>query len=164
MENYPERKKLLDDYHKNYEKEIATSVEYKNLLLGVRSLDPEKAAISREKLRKMWRAYRAQVVPLEDVKQILNIASPIAKLACICRRMYRASFDEKLCIGLGVYLDYVKEWPDFHRGFITWSPYLNRPVIDVTRCFGCGVCRVVCETEAIELIDRETIPIVRELW
>jgi len=119
VENYPERKKLLDDYHKNYEKEIATSVEYKNLLLGVRSLDPEKAAISREKLRKMWRAYRAQVVPLEDVKQILNIASPIAKLACICRRMYRASFDEKLCIGLGVYLDYVKEWPDFHRGFIT---------------------------------------------
>lgn len=65
--------------------------------------------------------HRGQVVPLEDVKEIIKLAGPIAKVACVCRRMLRASFEEKACIPVGpVYLEYGKEWPDYTRGGIDY--------------------------------------------
>ena len=65
--------------------------------------------------------HRGQVVPLEDVKKIIDLAGPIAKVACVCRRMLRASFEEKACIPIGpVYLEYGKEWPDYTRGGIDY--------------------------------------------
>lgn len=61
--------------------------------------------------------HRGQVVPIEDVKEIVDLAGPMARIACVCRRMLRASFDEKTCILVGpAYLEYAKEWPDFTRG------------------------------------------------
>ena len=65
--------------------------------------------------------HRGQVVPLEDAKEIIKLAGPIARVACVCRRMLRASFEEKTCIPLGpVYLEYGREWPDFTRGGIDY--------------------------------------------
>jgi ferredoxin len=64
---------------------------------------------------------KGQVVPLEDVRKIIELAGPIAKASCACRRMLRASFEEKTCIQVGpVYLEYAKEWPDFTRGGIDY--------------------------------------------
>jgi len=65
--------------------------------------------------------HRGQVVPLEDVKKIIKLAGPIAKVACVCRRSRRASFEEKTCIPVGpVFLEYAKEWPDYTRGGIDY--------------------------------------------
>lgn len=65
--------------------------------------------------------HRGQVVPLEDVREIIKLAGPIAKASCVCRRMLRASFDEKTCIPVGpVYLEYGKDWPDFARGGVDY--------------------------------------------
>jgi len=65
--------------------------------------------------------HKGQVVPMEDVRKIIKLAGPIAKMACVCRRMLRASFEEKTCILVGpVYLEYGKEWPDFTRGGIDY--------------------------------------------
>lgn len=65
--------------------------------------------------------HRGQVVPLEDVRKIIDLAGPMARLACVCRRMSRASFEEKTCIGMGpVFLEYAKEWPDYTRGGINY--------------------------------------------
>lgn len=65
--------------------------------------------------------HRGQVVPLEDVKRIIKLAGPIAKVACVCRRSRRASFEEKTCIPVGpVFLEYAKEWPDYTRGGIDY--------------------------------------------
>ena len=65
--------------------------------------------------------HRGQVVPLEDVRKIIKLAGPIAKVACVCRRAFRASFEEKTCIPVGpVFLEYAKEWPDYTRGGIDY--------------------------------------------
>ena len=65
--------------------------------------------------------HRGQVVPLEDVKEIIKLAGPVARVACVCRRMLRASFEEKACIAVGpVYLEYGKEWPDYARGGVDY--------------------------------------------
>lgn len=65
--------------------------------------------------------HRGQVVPMEDVREIIKLAGPLAKVACACRRMFRASFEEKTCILVGpVYLEYAKEWPDYTRGGIDY--------------------------------------------
>jgi len=65
--------------------------------------------------------HKGQVVPLEDVRKIIKLAGPIAKIACACRRMLRASFEEKTCMPVGpVYLEYAKDWPDYARGGIDY--------------------------------------------
>ena len=57
-----------------------------------------------------------QVVPLEEAGKILEIASPIAVFACPCQRALRARPAEKICLGFGLSLDFIREWPDFFRG------------------------------------------------
>jgi len=199
--------------------------------------------------------HRGQVIPIEDVKEIIKLAGPIARVACVCRRMHRASFEEKACIMVGpVFLEYAKEWPDYTRGgidyiskeetvglmeefnkkgyvatfwrdfaspcvlgfcncefptcgalqnrryygdwfnfflrkaeyvamqnsdncigcrncvsrcqfsAITYSPYLEKAIINMKKCAGCGLCRDVCEQCAIKLVPRSEVPAVRELW
>ena len=39
-------------------------------------------------------------------------------------------------------------------GAIRYSNALKRPTIDMTRCYGCGVCRAVCDKNAITLKPR----------
>jgi len=57
-----------------------------------------------------------QVVPLEEAERILEIASPIAVYSCPCQRAFRARPTEKICLGFGLSLDWIREWPDFYRG------------------------------------------------
>lgn len=65
--------------------------------------------------------HKGQVIPIEDVRKIIELAGPMAKLSCVCRRMYKANFEEKTCIAVGpVYLEYAKEWPDYSRGGINY--------------------------------------------
>jgi len=199
--------------------------------------------------------HRGQVVPLEDAKRIIDLAGPIARVACVCRRANRASFDEKSCIPVGPgWLEYFKEWPDYTRGGIdyiskeealellegfnkkgyvatfwrdynspavwgfcncefptcgalrgrryygswynfflrnaeyvakedydkctgcrlcvsrcqfgalSYSPYLEKAIINMKRCAGCGLCRDICPQKAIKLVPREEVPAVMELW
>ena len=45
-----------------------------------------------------------------------------------------------------------------------YSSALGRVYIDATRCFGCGVCRPACPTDAINLIPRQQDPQAANLW
>ena len=49
-------------------------------------------------------------------------------------------------------------------GAIKYEVTMNRPNIDATRCFGCGLCETGCPRDAIDLLDRESIPGLREEW
>jgi ferredoxin len=41
---------------------------------------------------------------------------------------------------------------------------LGLAYIDPRLCYGCGVCRQRCKKDAISLIDRDKVPIARNLW
>ena len=49
-------------------------------------------------------------------------------------------------------------------GSIFYSSANAKVYIDPTRCYGCGVCRAPCPTEAITLIPRQEVPEAANLW
>ena len=59
-----------------------------------------------------------QVVTLEQVKKIVEIAYPIARISCVCRRRTRGLKDEEnfFCMGVGVGMYKWERWPETYRG------------------------------------------------
>ena len=49
-------------------------------------------------------------------------------------------------------------------GAMFYSSALGKIYIDPTRCFGCGVCRAACPTEAIRMAPRSTHPTAANIW
>jgi len=45
-----------------------------------------------------------------------------------------------------------------------YSSALGKVYIDPGRCFGCGVCRAECAHDAIQLVPRQSIPEVANVW
>ena len=196
--------------------------------------------------------HQGQILPLEDTREVMKIASPIAKVECLCRRTLRGDTGgEKYCLMFGVMLDYLRDWPDYARGGIetltvdeaiaeveksekeglihsvwtyktpyigalcqcagsstclaikhalnfgfmlhkgeyvaivdtdmcidcdgrcasrcqfgalSFDPVLKKAYIDMWKCYGCGVCRGVCDRNAIRLKERSKIPRLRDEW
>jgi Pyruvate/2-oxoacid:ferredoxin oxidoreductase delta subunit len=75
-----------------------------------------------------------QVITLDEAKQITNIASPLAKLACTCRKHTRG-IEEKpdnfTCLGLGSGMFKWERWPERYRGGVVFmSPEETREWLD----------------------------------
>ncbi|WP_258361137.1 4Fe-4S dicluster domain-containing protein [Moorella sulfitireducens] len=49
-------------------------------------------------------------------------------------------------------------------GAIKYNPLEKVVYLEPTLCFGCGLCRAVCPTKAIELVDRTTYPALVDEW
>ena len=49
-------------------------------------------------------------------------------------------------------------------GAIGYSAAAKKTFIDPRRCYGCGVCRAVCEKDAIHLQDRVQVPVAANMW
>lgn len=190
--------------------------------------------------RKLKNEHFGQVVPIEDVDQIIDMQSSIVRLPCECRRMTTGRVDARYCFGLGVDRRGVMgKYPDLSHsleviekeeaksllhsfdqqglvhsvwtmktpyisavcncdqdclayrtnvkadliknmfraeyvalvdwdlcngckkcllqcqfGAIHYSYTMKRPTIDMEQCWGCGLCRAVCDKEAIILKPR----------
>lgn len=70
----------------------------------------------------------------------------------VMKNLYRAEYvalaDWELCNGCKKCL------PQCQFGAIQYSFTMKRPTIDMMQCWGCGVCRAVCDKEAITLRPR----------
>ncbi|MDW7673578.1 MAG: 4Fe-4S binding protein [Bacillota bacterium] len=220
-----------------------------------RGLDPENFPRLRHMASKASQEMIAgQVVTLEDAMTMVELASPIALMGCICRKISRGRLEDNedsyTCMGLGIGMFKWDRWPERYKGgvqFVTveeakewltkWNkkgmvaslmthgtPYIgglcmcdypdclairyrldyginqmfkgeyvayvnygnctgcgkcvercqfgaikfeitmNKTNIDQMRCFGCGVCRNVCKNDAIVMLDRNTLPGLKEVW
>jgi len=72
------------------------------------------------------------------------------------RSIYKAEYliglNEAVCLACGAC---VARCP---FGALAMHRSLGRPVIDLERCYGCGVCRHACSTEALFLVPRDQVP------
>ena len=49
-------------------------------------------------------------------------------------------------------------------GAMRYSPLQQVLSINISQCFGCGLCRRVCPTQAISLVDRVSFPALVDVW
>jgi len=47
---------------------------------------------------------------------------------------------------------------------LSFSPSTLKAYIDPFKCFGCGLCRNPCKPDAIEMVDRASLPAVAGVW
>jgi hypothetical protein len=70
--------------------------------------------------------------------------------------------------GVGVLAAAVVEKQFFERvcqfGAIVYSASTGKVSIDQRKCYGCGICRSMCNKNSIQLIDRDKVPVAMNRW
>lgn len=65
-----------------------------------------------------------QVLPLKDAEKVVEIASPKALIACVCRSRFlgidERSKDECTCMGVGTGMLKWERWPERYKGGVHW--------------------------------------------
>ena len=74
------------------------------------------------------------------------------------RAEYVAEVDPDLCTGCRDCMRLCQ------FGAISYSAALEKTVIDFRRCYGCGICRSACPSDAIVLKERAVVPTAAKLW
>ncbi len=79
-------------------------------------------------------------------------------LQALWKGEYMAKVDFSRCTGCGECASRCQ------FGALTFSDSMDRPFIDQWKCFGCGLCATACPESAIDMVDRNTIPALAEVW
>ncbi|HLD58937.1 MAG TPA: 4Fe-4S binding protein [archaeon] len=114
------------------------------------------------------------------VHEVLYAAAPFPIAMCNCDRKYCMPMKSRLSTGIEssflkgheiAYVDPLKcKCEKFYCmtrcqfGAIYADRFDIKAVIDVTKCFGCGLCKEVCPCNAIKMEDRETVMGSRHKW
>lgn len=74
------------------------------------------------------------------------------------RAEYVAEVDPDVCIGCRECMRVCQ------FGAIVFSASTGKVAIDQRRCYGCGICRSMCDKNAIWLNNRNKVPVAANLW
>ena len=109
-----ERKRFITDFNENFEQYVRDRVGALSKLLAT---DPATArglvpsAVERQK-----KEHFGQVLPLEDVEQILDMSLSVVRMPCVCRGMLRGFREARFCFGVtasGADFQAMAPYPDY---------------------------------------------------
>ncbi|TFH06426.1 MAG: 4Fe-4S dicluster domain-containing protein, partial [Candidatus Thorarchaeota archaeon] len=49
-------------------------------------------------------------------------------------------------------------------GALMFNDGMNAPFINGWNCFGCGLCATACPENAIQMVDRNEFPTLKDVW
>jgi ferredoxin len=109
-----ERKQMIKEFFEKYEERAATHF---GGLDQMRMADPAAVEamlpmVVAEQKKNHW----GQVVPIEEVEQILDMAANIVRLPCGCRSTLRGLYDARYCFGVTSFKEGwadILEYPDY---------------------------------------------------
>lgn len=88
-------------------------------IIATRDTDPQQHDSYVKRAEEINHAtHFSQVVSLEETLQVLDLAYPIARMTCACRRAGRALPDDQnfACLGIGPGMYKWERWPESYRG------------------------------------------------
>ena len=97
-----ERRQYILDFLDTYGKKDKGARLERELQNGLRSPAWLRSLMYRFQERRYRRDHFGQVVPLEDLAQVLNLAGSIVLLPCVCRKATKGRRDAEYCFGLGL--------------------------------------------------------------
>jgi len=127
-------------------------------------IDSETAVAKLEEFNKQGKVASVWFQPVPYINAICSCENPQCGglrlrrdfgLHSVYKAEYVAQVDADLCQGCKKCVSMCQ----FNA--ITFSPTLQRAIINQENCFGCGNCRHMCNAEAISLMPREELPILK---
>jgi len=108
------RVEFFEDFLANVEEDSAKGVAK---LDAIRNKPLIYRFIRRMSLRKQKANHYGQVVPIEDVEQIIDLQSSIVRLPCVCRKLTTGR-EARYCFGIGVDpTGLLGKYPDYAHSF-----------------------------------------------
>jgi len=135
---------------------------------GVNFMDPEEARAWLTKMDKMGFVHAIMTFGGSYVGGICNCDYPDCSQIRIRldygfdpalmkgHHFAKVNYDE--CNGCGICVQRCQ------FGALKFEVTLDKPNIDSLRCFGCGLCETACPRQAIDLVERSTVPALAEVW
>lgn len=71
---------------------------------------------------------------------------------------YVAMVNHNTCTGCGNCIERCQ------FGALKMEPTMNQATVDMMKCFGCGLCQTGCRKGAVELLDRNSLPVLAGNW
>lgn len=93
-----ERKRYMADFYPRLEENVINDLGGLDKLIAT---DPVAADAMRALLvEKYKKEHYGQVIPLEDVEQILDMSLIVVRFPCACRSLTKGRFDARYCFGV----------------------------------------------------------------
>jgi ferredoxin len=93
-----ERKRYMAEFFVKIEETVINDIGGLDKLIAT---DPAAAEVKRRSvMEKYKKEHYGQVIPIEDVEQILDMSIIVVRIPCACRSILKGRFDARYCFGL----------------------------------------------------------------